>query len=210
MIPVFVSRAHIMLAGLCTALFLLLVFELLTPPAMADIPQAQWQPRAPGGLLAMALPFPASESFAVVDARPLFDPARRPVAAYAMPIGASAAPQPPGGIALIGVIIAGDTKLALLRTAASPLETSVPLGGSIGGWQVAAIDPTHVTLRSGTADFQLDLDARRDALSAGPADGALSVPLTAPVPKYLPSRRPDAADIDTNVGDAKPTDSERQ
>ncbi|MEI9988936.1 MAG: hypothetical protein WDM86_02755 [Rhizomicrobium sp.] len=164
------SRNHILLAGLCSALALVLGYELAMPAAALDVPVLQWRLPAQPGPLALATPFPASQSFAAIDARPLFNPARKPV--QVPQTSAVAATPPPTDISLIGVIIEGDRRLAMLHTPSSPLEIGVEVGGEINGWQIVAIEPDHIVLHAGAADFPIALNAAHAGTpSMAPSDG---------------------------------------
>lgn len=176
------SRTQIGLAALCLALAALFVFEQNAEPAAAEVPVLRWQPAAPAPL-ALAPALPPSDSFAAIDERPLFNPARKPVQPAPDAAAAAAAPPPPpSNVSLIGIIIDGERRIAMLRTPASPLAISVAVGQDVGGWQVSAIEPGRVVLHSGTSDFVLDLNARR------PSDGSAPPSDTpAPPPTDTPS-----------------------
>jgi hypothetical protein len=188
-----VSRNQILLAGLCSALALVLVYELAMPAAAIDVPAALWQPPPSPGPLAMAAPLPSAQSFSAIDTRPLFNPARKPVQAPPDSAAVAVTP-PPSDISLIGVIIDGDRKLAMLRTPSSPLEVGVSLGSQINGWQVIAILPDRIVLRSGTTDYPIGLNAVHGGTPAvGPANGAGPGSPPVEVPPPPPSNADDTA-----------------
>jgi len=108
--------------------------------------------------LAIFVPPPSGE-FAAINAHPIFSPTRKSV--EPAPVGAAAAPPPPPSVALIGVILDGQTRLALVKTPASPLETGVSLGASIGGWQLTQIFPDRIVLHLGTSDDEIKLESNR-------------------------------------------------
>src|SRR5882724_3802360 len=113
---------QIALAGLCGILAILLGYQLSVAPSSPEIPVLQWSP--PRATAPVAPPAPSVlESYAAINARPLFNPARTPLVASEQKN--AAAPPPPPDVSLVGVIIEGTTRMALVRTPASPLETSV-------------------------------------------------------------------------------------
>lgn len=174
------TRAQVALAMLCLVLASLLAYETNAAPAAPDVPAARWQSPPAPAQLPIAPPLPPSQSFASIDARPLFNPARTPVAS--VDPAAKIVVPPPTDVSLIGVIIDGERRLALLRTPASPLEVSVAVGDSVSGWQVATIAPDHVVLHSGTTDFTVNLNSGRPgAAPDGGLQGGATTPGTMPV-----------------------------
>jgi hypothetical protein len=99
---------------------------------------------------------PPKQSFAEVDDRLVFNPARTRVVAPSQP-GASNATSLPSDLSLVGVILDEDTKLALFKSPAQPLAVGVSLGGSIDGWRVTRIDSDSVALRAGGPEQELRL-----------------------------------------------------
>src|ERR1700722_8577574 len=73
---------------------------------------------------------PSKQSFAEVDDRLVFNPARTRVVAPSQP-GASNATSLPSDLSLVGVILDDDRKLALFKSPAAPLAVGIGLGGSI-------------------------------------------------------------------------------
>jgi hypothetical protein len=140
----------------------------------APIPDADVAAAAPSGVPTtnIALPVfqpPPAESFAEVNARSVFERDRGPVASdSAGPVSGSSA-EPPVAT-LIGVIIDGDRKLAMIRSSSSPVATSVAVGDSIEGWRVSEIDPDKIVLRSGTGSSVISL--RQNHADAAPAPAA--------------------------------------
>jgi hypothetical protein len=77
--------------------------------------------------------------------RPLFAPSRRrppPQAATAQ----AAAPKAPPSYALIGVIFNPKRTVALLRSVTNGANLHVEVGDTLGGWKVASVERTAVTL----------------------------------------------------------------
>jgi len=99
---------------------------------------------------------PPRQTFAEVDDRLVFNPARTRVVAPSQP-GTSNATSLPSDLSLVGVILDDNTKLALFKSPAESLAVGVSLGGSIDGWQVTRIDPDSVALRAGGPEQELKL-----------------------------------------------------
>jgi hypothetical protein len=94
-----------------------------------------------------------------------------PVAAAPSP-SASARPQA-GGLALSGVIIAGNTKMALLQRPDSPSGPElVKLGDALGPYRLTAVEPDRVTLSGPDGDVLLRLSAGSSTSDAPPGGGA--------------------------------------
>ncbi len=129
------------------------------PPAVtvSDLPQ----PPA-------IIPFnpPPQAAFAAIDARPIFNPTRKPVEATAV-AGNSTAAAPPD-VVLVGVIIDPKNQLALVKREGAPFAESLALGASLDGWEVTEIAPDHVTLRSAAQEFVLGLDGKRKSQPGPP------------------------------------------
>ncbi|HEY1615365.1 MAG TPA: hypothetical protein VGF97_16915 [Rhizomicrobium sp.] len=101
---------------------------------------------------------PPRETFADVDDRSVFNPERKRVMP-AQTAGAVNTTSLPSDLALVGVILDGDTKIALFHTTSSPLAVSVAVGGSIEGWQIARVEPGRVVLHAGGTDQEMTLNA---------------------------------------------------
>lgn len=99
---------------------------------------------------AIALEPPPASAFDGVLARPLFAPSRRPPPDAPAPQVDEVPEAAPFEIELVGVVITGDERLALVRQPGLPVLVRVETGAAIGGWTVEAIEPDHVLFRSGT------------------------------------------------------------
>src|SRR5206468_2429246 len=110
------SRSQIVLSGLCAALALGLLYELFAPLPAHSIPSVQAAntvvlPPPPPAFIA-----PSAEAFAAIGDRPLFDSTRKKYVPPPAPEQQQAnAPPPPPNLALVGVILDGQTKLAIVR-----------------------------------------------------------------------------------------------
>jgi hypothetical protein len=86
----------------------------------------------------------AEQLYPEVAARPLFTPTRRPAPAAAPP-----STYTPGQFVLQGVIVAGNTRTAMLREKSSGRIHRVEAGREINGIKIAEIDREAVTLTQG-------------------------------------------------------------
>ena len=172
----FLERPRLALGTLCLGLTALFAYELMAPPAEIAEPVLQWRTVDASLPLAMASPFPAVEAFASVDARFLFNPARKPVEVLQNKPSVQATPPPPTDLALMGTIIGGDKRVALVRTGTSSVAQSVIVGGQLSGWQVMAIEPDHISLHAGTTDYTVNLFASHPAGTAPPSRVTPSTP----------------------------------
>jgi len=183
------------LGAFCGLLLAGCLYEMLAPFPAVAIPQ--WPLRARGTAVRgeeMFLP-PPSSAFDAINARMIFAPDRKPVTPAA--IGAAAAPPPPPTISLVGIILDTSNRLALIRSAASPLEVTYGVGARIGGWELFEIDPDAIVLRFGTATSTIELASNRhestgantssQSSSAGPtAQGANPSASPQPQPPLAP------------------------
>ena len=79
----------------------------------------------------------------------------------------------PTDLSLVGVILDGDTRLALFKSASAPLAVGVSVGGSIEGWQVTRVEPDQVGMRSAAGEQEIKLAAGKPSgqLDAQPGNG---------------------------------------
>jgi hypothetical protein len=144
---------------LCGLLLMAGLFEAWAPlpkvvaPAQTAVAQVPTQP------LPIAFTPPPSNAFDAVNDRPIFSPARKPFMSVAA-VGPSATATPPA-VTLIGVILDGKTSMALIKSAASPLETAFNVGQTIEGWLVSEIDADKIVLSSGGARDEIKLEANK-------------------------------------------------
>jgi len=148
----------IALAVICCLLIGALAYEIWAPMGDFDVPAVTVPERPP---LPAITPFnpPPQSSFAAIDAKPIFNPARKPVESTAVP-GSPTTVTPPEAV-LIGVIMDGETQLALVKREGAPFAESLALGAVLDGWEVTEIAADHVLLRSGTQELALSMDGKR-------------------------------------------------
>ena len=109
---------------------------------------------------------PPREAFAEVDDRSVFNPQRTRVVA-AEQQGTVTTTSLPADLTFVGVILDGDTKLAMFRTSGQPLAMSVPIGGTVEGWQVSNVEPERVVLHAGGVEQQMTLSPGKPSNAPG-------------------------------------------
>jgi general secretion pathway protein N len=114
------------------------------------------------------------QAYPEIAARPLFAPTRRP----APPV--VAAPQQPtiqrNQFVLMGVIMAGDTRIAMLREKSSGRLVRVERGAEINGMKVATIEREAVTLAAGAENETVTLTVQKPGAPGAAPPSAAAVP----------------------------------
>ncbi len=123
----------------------------------------------------VALSLPPMEEFRVVVERPLFSPDRRPpqpVPPEPEPtaeVGAPAPepvappeppPPPPISFTLVGIVMFGDQRVALLQPLDGGKAVQLREGEEFGGWTAALIDRERAVFRNAYSEEELRLDFR--------------------------------------------------
>lgn len=165
------NPAQLALSAVCAFLALLLGYMVFAP--LPEIPmahiQAAQQDEPDDDTPLPRFQVPPKQAFADVDDRLVFNPARARIVSANQtggPTGASL----PSDLALVGVILDGDTKLALIKSQTAPLAVGVEVGGSIEGWEVTRVEPDRVALRAGGPEQELRLS------TAHPPGGPTVIP----------------------------------
>ena len=114
-----------------------------------------------------------ADQVALILARPLFNPSRRPVGVAAV---ADAGVQLPR---LAGIVIDQAGRSAIFAAADRPKPVVLREGGRLGGWAVRAIDASAVTLDGPDGTRILHLDFAKQATPE---------PVPQPVPPPRPAR----------------------
>jgi hypothetical protein len=107
-------------------------------------PQRDVHPGAPP-----VSPLAAQQSLDQLSAtrrRPLFSPTRRPPAPPPIIVPTAPPPLPPPEVALLGVVMDGDTARALVRVGQQAKIARVQIGDDIGGWKVGQIEARYLVL----------------------------------------------------------------
>jgi general secretion pathway protein N len=161
-------KPQLFLIACCGMLGLFLLYEIFAP--LPDVTVPTLPPRS--GLAPARFQSPVSmpplASLAIFNDRPIFSALRKPI--VPAPIGGAAtAPPPPPVAALVGVIIDAQRRIALIKSAGSPLAVALGIGESVEGWQLTLIEPDRVVLHQGSTDDEIKLEANRAISKPQPA-----------------------------------------
>jgi hypothetical protein len=170
------TPASMSLALLCGGLALVLSYEMAMPPPNYRLPDVPSRTLAPIVILQPGFVAQPIETFSAIDERPLFNSLRKPVQSPEQTTAVSGPPPAPSA-SLVGVIIDGKQRLALLRSPNSAFALSFGIGSTLDGWQISEIDPDRIKLRSGTFDHEIDLNANH---LPPPQSGMLNSPMQPP------------------------------
>ncbi len=191
--------AQLVLLGLCGVLAVTLGWLWLAPLPEYPAPEIHLRAEATDNVAPAPFSPPPREAFAEVDDRSVFNPQRTRVVASQAP-GAVNTTSLPSDLSLVGVILDGDTKLALFRTQSAPLAVSVPLGGTIEGWQVARVEPDRVVMHAGAADQEMKLVAGNrpggNVVNNPPPTPSVFQAINRPQPPPQPQPQPQSDDND--------------
>jgi hypothetical protein len=163
-------RLPALLAGLCLALAAVVAWQVQRPMARPPVAPAASSAaeataaEADDGDHGEGFAFDDIESFAAVVERPLFHRTRRPVPVAEAAEAAGAETAVP--FQLSGVLVAGRTRIALLRNPASARILRAEEGDTVEGWRIEAIRPQSVVVRSGQTREEMTL---ADRLAPSPA-----------------------------------------
>src|SRR6202012_5519123 len=87
---------------------------------------------------------PSANAYWEIDARMVFNPARK---AIPKSVGdRDNAATPPLSATLIGVMLDGHTRIAMFKADSMPIAQSVAEGAAIDGWQVRQVAADHVVV----------------------------------------------------------------
>jgi hypothetical protein len=163
------NPAQLALSGVCAILVMLLGYLLIAPLPEISIPQAhaRSEPAEDDDAPLPRFEAPPKTAFVEVDDRSVFNPARVRVNATSI-AGATNATTLPSDITLVGVILDGEKKLALIRSPQAPLAVGLGVGGSIEGWQVTRVEADRVAFRAGGPEQELKLSDNKAVAATGP------------------------------------------
>ena len=192
-------RRNLVVAALAALALLLAVgvmLEFIAARPGTDRNPARRASAAETKLLPPIVAVAPEQAYPETSARPLFTPTRRLVPEVI------AVQQPtfqPGQFVLLGVTIAGDTRIALLREKASGRIHRIARGGELNGIKVAAVEPETVTLAMGGQQEQLPLMVQKPGTPGAPGHpGAAPNPAAAPTVMQGPFA-PAGVTMPTNV-----------
>ena len=153
------QTAILALGSACAVLAATFLYFTFAPLPDPDPPHITLPRKPTRTLTIQPIVMPPVTAFADLDARPAFNPARTPIATSQTTNSGEAPPD----VKVVGVIIDGKNKIAMIRVPSSPLATAFRIGAAISGWQIAEIDPDRVVLTSGGTRDEIRLDANRPA-----------------------------------------------
>jgi hypothetical protein len=100
----------------------------------------------------------AKATYPAIAEHPLFYPSRTPWAPPPPPPPkpVSTAPSPLTNYALIGVIVSGETRTALIRPPGASKTITIAEGQSLGGWTLQEITRTRLRFAAGDASYEMN------------------------------------------------------
>lgn len=183
-------RLDLILLASCGIFTGALAYEVFMPLGEFKLPPVTVPERTATPTISPFQPPPQS-SYAVIDARPIFNPTRTPVEPTAIATGTTSAVPP--DVVLVGVIIDSKNRIALVKREGAPFSESIILGALLDGWAVIDISADHVVLQSGAQEIELRMDAKRKVATTQPVNtikpkaNQLSLPPAIPLDS-IPSR----------------------
>jgi len=165
-----VARARTLLGSISILMAALFGYECLSPIADLEIPTVRLALPTRDAVAGQVFQMPTSASFATIDARPVFDATRQPVAAppEAFVADGTSSSLPP--MTLVGIIIDRQTRLALIKLAGAPLAMSYAVGMSVSGWQIVEIEADRIVLRAGGANQEIRLTGKPQTSAPATSD----------------------------------------
>jgi general secretion pathway protein N len=193
----------LILAAACGVLFLLALalqiglgrgYNWLPPEGEAAVADAGAIDRTPFKL-------PAESEFAATQERPLFNEDRKPSPDEPTEESAPAPPSVPLNIALTGVVLTPDVRVAMvqdkLKNTSVALKEGMPMPGDQGGWTLTKINPRSAIFREMSGEeIEVELTTAvanpRANAPANPAKAAATAPGShgAPNAPALPGATP--------------------
>lgn len=180
----------IALAGACAVLFLLaLALQLGVGRGYTWLaPDADTAAINAGHIDSTPFKLPPEGEFAATQARPLFNEDRKP--SPDEPDDANAAPAPPSAplnIALTGIVLTPDVRLAMVqdkvKNNAVALKEGMPMPGDQGGWTLTKINPRSAIFREASGEeveVELSTAVANPNAPGRPTAGKVSNPPKAP------------------------------
>ncbi len=133
-----------------------LVLPVRLPEADPIAAAAAVEPRRAAPLSPPAALYPA------IAEHPLFSPTRMPfVAPKVAPLAAAGGHSPLDDYVLLGTVVEGDTRIALLKPPDGHQAIRAVTGQIIAGWKLSAITPQAVQFENGTARLALHFSTPR-------------------------------------------------
>ena len=162
------------LAGAALLLAIALVLEIVFVRPAIDAGTGRKPSAADAKLLPALVAVAPEQAYPETAARPLFTPTRRPAPE---PAAQQQAAFQPGQYVLLGVTMAGDNRIAMLREKSTGRIYRIARGGEINGIKLASIERDTVTLAMGGQQEQLPLTVQKAGAAPGqPTPGGPGVP----------------------------------
>ncbi len=114
---------------------------------------------APAAADAAAAPAPGEPgAYADIAAHPLFFPSRTPWVPPPppAPVVVSKAPPPLTNYALVGVVVSGDSRTALIRPPGARKTIMLAEGQDLAGWTLQEITRTRLRFAAGAASYDMN------------------------------------------------------
>jgi general secretion pathway protein N len=147
-----ILAAVLVVAGCGFAAAIALEVNMPLDAPSGDAPAPVADPRPTAGDAPASFTLPPLQSFAAVTDRPLFSPDRRPLPqAAAESLGAWSS------LILAGIIIAPDSRQALIVHGSPPTIVHLQEGQAVEGWTVHAILADRIVLVNGDDEHELRL-----------------------------------------------------
>jgi type II secretory pathway component PulC len=189
------NPAQLVLSGVCAMLLVVLGYLLFVPLPEISVPQMHARAETVEDDTPLSrFEAPPMAAFADIDDRSVFNPARVRVSSPSV-AGATNATTLPSDISLVGVILDGEKRLALIKSPQAPLAVGLGVGGSIEGWQVTRVEADRVALRASGPEQELKLSDNKptaDSTTNGPNGGRALGPgnFRRPFPRQQGFQRP--------------------
>jgi general secretion pathway protein N len=171
--------AVVILGMLCIAFGVVIYYELgmagdKTPAAPLPVVAGSTVPPLPPQPASSTLP--PIESFAEVTRRPLFSPTRQPPPPEVVKDTQGNSTT----IALLGIIISDDGRIALIEYGRPPALARLKEGQAVEGWTLQSILPDRIVLQHGTTEQEVRLKDRAGTPAQPHQPGAAPQPPTRP------------------------------
>lgn len=161
------------LAAVAALLGCVVIYQAVAPIAALDDPPPAAMPQRHARHAPERYVPPDADRYAIINQRPVFDPARR---ALADPAEQSAASTPPPAVTLIGIAIGPWSSVALLRKSDGTTRIA-RLGDDVDGWQLVRIARDQVIFHAGGTDYPV---AMQTASGGAPATAPVAAAVVAP------------------------------
>lgn len=153
-------RTNLLLIVLCMLMALLSAYQFFSPLRHVDIPQLESQFRNGAHSNVTVFSLPPMQTFASINARLIFNPQRQPATMDVSKVGSMSGTSLPS-MSLFGTLIERHTRIAFLKSPASPFATSARVGDLIEGWTVSSIVADRVILTNNAHRLEISLNSAK-------------------------------------------------